>query len=257
MITAAMIYDEIHRSAPFDTAMSFDNVGILVGDPDAPAEKVLLALDATVPVIQEAVSVGASLIITHHPVIFHPLKRIEPDSIPYLAIRHGITILSAHTNLDIAPGGVNDTLAEQIGVTEDQRFDEHCALLGHLSEPLSVTDWAVRIQNRLGLNGLRFTDHHRMLNRILVSCGAGGDNIFLAAGCGADALVTGEIKHHEIIFANDHHIAVFDLGHFGSERAIIPVLCRKLQQQFPDTSFLCAASDTDNLQYLSPGGTFK
>lgn len=251
MIKAAEIFQYINDIAPFDTAMSFDNVGILIGSREAESKRVLLALDASRAVIEEAKEKQAGIVITHHPVIFNPLKRLMEQSVPYAAARYGITIISAHTNLDVARGGVNDTLAGCIGVEPEQFFDEDCALLGIIDTEMTARGFAERIRDRMKLRGLRYTDCDHGIRKVMVSCGAGGSNIFLAAELGADAFVTGEIKHHEIVFANDNGIAVFDLGHFQSEDAVIPLLAQKLAGRFPETEFIVSENDNDGVSYLA------
>lgn len=249
MATAKQIYDYIDSIAPFETAMSFDNVGILTGSSDASSDVVLVALDATNAVIEEAAAKGAGIIVTHHPIIFHPLKKLACDNPAYLAARYGITIISAHTNLDISRNGVNATLSHRVGVQEIQRFEEHCAILGTVNGYESVVDYAQHIMNTMKLPGLRFTDRGAC-QRVLVSCGAGGDNIELAAAVGADTLVTGEIKHSHIMYANDHNISVIDLGHFGSEGMIVPIVATLLAVRFAGTKFIRAESDNDGMKYL-------
>lgn len=244
------IYDYINSFAPFDSAMGFDNVGILVGDKNAGSKKVVVALDATADVLKEAYELGARIVVSHHPVIFHALKQLDSKSAPFLAAKYGITVISAHTNLDIASGGVNDSLAETAGVIIDERFPEECALLGHLENRMTCREFAESVKKSLGLAGLRFTDNGRSIQKILVACGAGGDSVVLADELGADAVLTGEIKHNYIMYANDNRIAVFDAGHFGSEGLIIPKLLNKLSERFPDTEFIRATSDTDGIIYF-------
>ena len=245
------LYEYINSFAPFDTAMSFDNVGILVGDKNARSEKVVLALDATAEVLREAYEAGAKIVVTHHPVIFNAIKSLDCESAPFLAAKYGITVLSAHTNLDIAEGGVNDSLAEAAGIVPDEKIAGECAISGHLEKGMSCREFAESLKNRLGLSGLRFTDNGRSIKKIMVACGAGGDSVVFAGEVGADAILTGEIKHHHILFANDRKIAVFDLGHFGSEGLIIPKLMDMLSRRFPDTEFIRAAADTDGMIYCS------
>ena len=120
MATVKDIYNIVDEFAPFSMQMNFDNAGLLVGSEDAPVERVLLSLDITLPVIKEAEQVGAQLILAHHPVIFHPVKSLlagDPTADKLIAlVRKGIAALCAHTNLDVAVGGVNDALAEKIGL---------------------------------------------------------------------------------------------------------------------------------------------
>lgn len=250
MATAKQIYDYIDSIAPFETAMSFDNVGILTGSEDSSSDIVMVALDATNAVIEEAAAKGAGIIVTHHPIIFHPLKRLSCDNPAYLAARYGITVISAHTNLDISRNGVNATLSHRVGVQEVQRFEEHCAILGNVNGFECAADYAQHIMSTMKLPGLRFTDKGTC-RKVLVSCGAGGDNAELAVSVGADTLVTGEIKHSHIMYANDHNISVIDLGHFGSEGMIVPIIATLLAVKFSGTKFIRAESDNDGMQYLS------
>ena len=252
MVSAKEIYDFIDSFAPFDTAMDFDNVGILVGDSRCESDCVLLALDVSPSVIDEAVSCNSKIIVTHHPVIFNPIKKLYEQDVVYLAARHGITIISAHTNLDIAQSGVNETLAKAIGVEIQDHYPEDCALMGKV-EATDCKDFAKSICEKLSLEGLRYTDTGSVIEKVMVSCGAGGSNIFLAARCGVQAFVTGEIKHHEIMFANSAGISVFDLGHYGSEDLIIPSLAVRLSVKFPEAVFRQAKADTDMIKYYSGG----
>ncbi len=251
MTTAKEIYDFINGFAPFDTQMSFDNAGLLIGDENTASDMVIVSLDVTSEVIQEACRKNAKIIVTHHPVIFNPLKTISSHSVPYMAAKSNITIISAHTNLDIARGGVNDTLAECAGVIAEKYFDDVCMLTGHLEEPTYSTAFAADLMNTLDISGMRFTDVCPKIYKVAVSCGAGGNNIFLAQKQGVDAFITGEMKHHEILFANEHNISVFDLGHFNSEDLIIPKLVSSLSNFFPDTIFQKSEIFSDKLIYLN------
>ena len=122
--TVGDVYRLIDQFAPFSLAEDWDNPGLLVGSPDLTVTKALLAMDVTPAVIEEAAKTGAELIVTHHPVIFSPIKRVEAGSIVYNLIRNGISVISAHTNLDIAEGGVNDCLAECLGLCNIKGLEE-------------------------------------------------------------------------------------------------------------------------------------
>lgn len=250
MIAAREIMNYINEIAPFSTAMSFDNSGLLIGDTEQTSETVLLALDVTSEVIEEAVDSGAKIIISHHPVIFNPLKSIEKNSIPYLVVKNDITVISAHTNLDIAEAGVNNTLADYVGVVSENGTDSECLLIGELEKEISSEEFAYRIKSALSCRGLRYSKRNGTIKRVGISCGAGGSNIFAAESAGAEAFVTGEIKHHEILFANEKNIAVFDIGHFRSEDMIIPELALILGEKFTDTVFKQAEGDKDKMIYI-------
>ena len=249
MIKAKDIYDFIDTFAPFETQMSFDNAGLITGDENAVSDTVIVTLDVTAEVIQEAIEHNANIIVSHHPVIFYPTKSLASDSVPFLCARHNMTVISAHTNLDFSKGGVNDTLAELSGVIADEYSADGCTIIGHLEKPVSCRDFAKLLKENLHISGLRYTDTG-MIQKIAVSCGAGGENISAAKKYGADGFITGEIKHHQIIYANDHDIAVFDLGHFNSENLIIPKLVKKLSEKFPDTNFIQSQTFSDKLIYL-------
>ena len=247
MTTAKNIYDFINGFAPFETQMHFDNAGLLIGSENTLSHTVILSLDLTSDVIKEAVQKNAKIIITHHPVIFNPLKSILSEIAVFKCIQNNITVISAHTNLDIAKNGVNEALADYAGVTADEYFNDDCMIFGHLEKPAQCKTLADSLKRNI--SGLRYTDTG-MIQKIAVSCGAGGGNIFLAKKCGADGFITGEIKHHEIIFANENNIAVFDLGHFNSENLIIPRLSKMLSDNFPDTAFLPSETFSDKLIYV-------
>lgn len=250
MTNAKNILDCINSFAPFDTQMSFDNSGLLTGDENAVSDKIIVTLDVTREVIEQAVSENAGIIISHHPVIFNPIKSLLSSSVPFLCAKNGLTVISAHTNLDIAPNGVNDTLAKLCGVVPDKYLNDDCLIFGHLPSTMDCPTFARYIKNSLNISGLRFSDSGKNISKIAVACGAGGNNVFLARKYSADAIITGEIKHHEIIFANDNNIAVFDLGHFNSENIIIPELVKKLSEQFPDITFI-ESNFTDKMNYIN------
>lgn len=123
-MTINEIRSYINTFAPFSSAMSYDNVGVLIGSGEIEVTKAVVSLDATMETLEYAVAVGANLVITHHPVIFDPIKKISADSVVYQYIRHGVAVLSAHTNLDMAKGGLNDLLAKRLDLTSISGFDE-------------------------------------------------------------------------------------------------------------------------------------
>ena len=251
MITAGEIYDYIDSFAPFETAMGFDNVGLLVGSRKKETDKVLVSLDVTSRTISEATEIGAGIIISHHPIIFNPLRTLSSDSIPYLAVSSGITVISAHTNLDIADGGVNDTLAKKAGVIFESGTDVSCRLFGEFeSEYENASEAAEELCKNLNCKGIRFTRRSGAIKSVCVACGAGGDSIFAAAEMEVDALITGEIKHHELIYANERNIAVFDVGHYCSEAMIVDELVKRLSEKFSSACFVVSETGGDGAEYL-------
>ena len=239
--------------APLGNAMDFDNCGLLVGDADAPVSRALVTLDINADAVAEAAALGCELIISHHPVIFHPLRRLGTQSVPYLLARAGIAAVCMHTNLDLGEKfGVNICLGQAAGLREVRRAPlGECLFFGELEEEIPSRTLAERVRENLGCEGLRYTEGKGTVRTVAVASGAGGSEIFDAAAIGADALVTGEIKHHEINAANELCVAVIDAGHFKSEDIVINPLTERLRAAFPDTEFTKCKSYSDKIKYLS------
>lgn len=349
MKTVRDIYRFIDNLAPFSTAMDFDNCGLQVGSFDRPVSKVLLALDVTHDVVKEAKKSAVDLIISHHPVIFKPLRRILSDSVEYSLVRAGIDLISAHTNLDMAEGGVNTCLAQRLTLSntaplsiyssqnyekivvfvprdfadavrdamtthgagvlgeysrcsfscsgvgafcpsdaanpfcgqngEFETFEEEkiemicapdktqqviaamrkvhpyetpafdifetkavkrdvsCGLIGDLPSKMSPDEFAVFVKQRLKCKGIRYTRGENPVKRVAVCSGAGGMQLDDAIRCQADAFVTGEVKHHELLRAQSAGITLVDAGHYNTEDVVIAPLAEKLAQNFPQVQF--------------------
>lgn len=251
MTKAKDIFDYIQQFAPLSLAMPYDNCGILVGDSEKEVSKVVVTLDITSEVIDEAVSKGAELIISHHPIIFSPLKAVEIDSCVYKLIQNGITALCMHTNLDLSQeNGVNITLGKALGLENISVVEGECLLTGELQTELSAKEFALYVKERLDCRGVRFTKGKKSIKKVAVACGAGGDYVFNCEKLGADAFVTGEIKHHQIIKANEIGLTVVDAGHYKTEDVIIPVLVRLLSEKFANTEFYKSEVFNDNVFYL-------
>ena len=252
MTTAGKILEWFENFAPLDSAMDFDNVGLLVGDGNAPVASALLALDITPSVVEEAERLGCGLIISHHPVIFSPLKRVDSRSVPYMLAQRGIAAVCMHTNLDLSESfGVNTCLAKAVGVREPQKSPlGECLFIGELEHAIGIAEFALTVKNALGCEGLRYTNAKPTVRVVAVSSGAGGSEIYAAAEAGADVLVTGEIKHHELNFANEAGVSVIDAGHFKSEDIVISPLQKYLSAAFPDTKFTKSSTYGDRIKYI-------
>lgn len=246
------ILDFFEKFAPVATAMDFDNCGLLAGSEDDCFERVLVALDITPEVVSEAKSLGCGLIISHHPVIFSPIKRLDSKSVPYLLAAEGIAAICMHTNLDLSEEfGVNVCLAKAAGVSSPRKSNlGECLFFGELENEIEIYAFAKNVKDSLGCEGLRYTDVKKSVKRVAVSSGAGGSEVFAAAAEGADVLVTGEIKHHEINSANGLGISIVDAGHFKSEDVVILPLIKKLEREFDDIVFTKSKSYTDNIKFL-------
>ena len=218
--------------APFELAEEWDNVGLLFGHAQAEVTRVLVALDLTQGVLDEARALGAQLIVTHHPIMFSARKRVtDEDREGRLMLgmaEAGIAHIAAHTNLDAAPGGVNDTLMAAMGAANI--VGEGCVRAGDLPEGTTLGALAARAERRLRgpvrVYGAKDTPVHR-----LGCCsGAGGSEIAEAKALGADCFITGEVRHHEALGAVDGGMCVLEAGHFETENPVCEVLAQALQK---------------------------
>ena len=252
MTTVSEILEFFESFAPVGTAMDFDNVGLLIGDKSAEVSRALLTLDITAETVDEAAALGCELIISHHPVIFQPLKRINTRDAAYMLANRGISAVCMHTNLDLSEEfGVNTALADALGVKNLRRSAVgECLFIGELEERTDILSFAQSAKAALGCEGLRYTDAKPAVKTVAVSSGAGGSEIFAAAEEGADVLVTGEIKHHEINAANALGVDVIDAGHFKSEDIVIFPLKKRLEASFSDIVFTKSKVYTDKVKYL-------
>lgn len=237
MTTVQDIYDKLCEKAPLDLQMSFDNSGFLFGRASCEVNKVLLVLDVTSKVVDEAISMGVQLIISHHPVIFNPLKCITDEKLLRLA-ENSIAVISMHTNLDIAHGGVNDVLLSILGAEGGEALDQDgCGRIGHIKEAVELGEFLELCKQRLNTKGLRYYDAGRKVHKIAVMGGAGGDFVQLAYDFGCDTYITSDIKYNRFLEAEEIGINLIDADHFCTENPVIPVLCNYLSASFPDTEF--------------------
>jgi len=241
MTTIQQVFDFIDSFAPFDTALSDDNPGLLVGGGNHPVTGIAVALDITGHCIDRAIRQNCNLIVSHHPVIFRPLKNIGAWSLPYLLVRGGLSAICAHTNLDAATGGVNDALAAALGLSEiDSLADPKTpgkppiARVGNLPVSMSGTELARYTKTKLGTAAVRFTEGGKTITRVAVCGGAGIDLMNPAMDGGAQALITGDVRHHEFLEARHNGFTLIDAGHFETEVVVVRPLCERLKARFPE-----------------------
>ena len=230
-MTVRDLYDLLDRVAPFETQADFDNSGFLVGSAAQEVTCVLFALDVTERVIDEAVSLGAQLIITHHPLMFSPVRRLTDEDFEGRLIRRlvreNISLIAVHTCLDQAPGGINDALAELCGL--EDVAGEGFFRCGTLPEPLAARDYAALLRQRLGDAVRLMGPGDAVVRRVGLCSGGGGDEWAAAAEAGCDAFVSGEIKHHQALAMADSGIVGLECGHFATEEPGIRALAAALQ----------------------------
>ena len=225
------ILNYIDDLAPFETQDSFDNSGLLVGDPAWEVRGIHVAMDVTSSVLDEAIQCGANLIVTHHPMMFAARKRlVETDSEAKLLcrmIRHEIALIAAHTNLDQAPGGINDVLAKAIGLTNIT--GEAYVRIGDLPAPMTAEAFARQAGDALRAVVRIMGQPEKEIYRVAVTSGAGSDSVKDALALGADAFLTGEAKHHHALEAAEAGMIIFEAGHHATEEPGIFALADALQ----------------------------
>ncbi|MBQ8554876.1 MAG: Nif3-like dinuclear metal center hexameric protein [Clostridia bacterium] len=233
MLTVQQVYELINARAPFETQVTYDNSGLLVGDPCREVTGIHLALDVTAYVIDEAIAKGANLIVTHHPLMFSPIKSLtETDVQSRLLcrlVRAGISLISAHTNLDQAQGGVNDTLCSALGLIHVT--GEGFVRVGDLPSPMAANALAAHIRQALG-DVVRVTGaSEQVITRVGVCSGSGSDEWPSAAAMGAQAFITGEAKHHHALEAAQCGVVMLEAGHYATEAPGIFALADALQNE--------------------------
>ena len=256
MITVRDVESFLYTWAPAGLAASWDNVGLLVGDPVREVKRILTTLDITESVVEEAVQTGADLIVSHHPVMncaWHPVQTLRSDDrqgrILTGLVENRISAICMHTNLDAAEGGVNDVLAEKLGLLDTQPLtEEKIGRVGTLKCELPLVDFTRFVVELLGCNGLRFTDCGKAVHRVAVGGGACGDYIAQAIALGCDTFVTSDLRYHD--FLDTKELNLIDAGHFPTEQLIVPELCRRLQAAFSAVSVSTSISHkSEVIQY--------
>lgn len=236
MITVRMISDFINEIAPYETKCEWDNCGLLTGDSDCEVKKIGLALDLTSETLENAKHDGVNLIITHHPIIFKAQKSFLKGNPAYELAKSGINAISAHTCFDCASGGVNDVLSKILLLTDCYGIETaDCALpmvrIGK-SKEYEPEEFANFVAERLKAT-VRFVDGGKKISSVAVCAGAGMCFLDEVIAAGADAYVTGDISHHEMIDAKEKGITVVAGGHFETENPAMAELEKMINKRFP------------------------
>ena len=254
-MTVQDIYDLLNAVAPFEAQEPYDNSGLLVGSPGREVTGILVALDVTEPVIREAVSLGANLIVTHHPLMFSPIRRLTDETcegrlLLHLA-REEISLIASHTCLDQAPGGINDALAECCALLEVE--GEGFVRVGMLPRPMKAADLRMYLGAALDTEVRLMGDPSREVRRLGLCSGAGGDLWREAVRLGADAFLSGEIKHHLALEMADEGIPCFECGHWATEVPGIFALADALQSALDQVQYNLHVFKSAWGAYSAPG----
>ena len=233
------VYNALNQIAPFSTAEEWDNCGLLLGNENDECKKVLVCLDVTNRTVEKAISLNADLIVSHHPVIFDPLKSIDYKSLVATLIKNNIAVISAHTNLDIAKGGVNDTLCEILNLTpinNTPSLVKICECDGFEN----AREFAKFVKEKLPTNELLFTNCQKPIKTVAVCGGSGGSFLKEVIESGADAYLSGELKHNVVLELFDNGISAIMGGHFSTEVVVCAPLTKRLSQMLPEIEFVNA-----------------
>lgn len=243
----------IESFAPLSTQEGWDNSGFCIGTPEKEIKGVLVGFDCTEALVKEAISCGADMIVTHHPLIFSGLKKISPDDVVgkavYLAIQNDIVIYAAHTNADKAPGGVNSLFAQRLGLENVEPLDESgLALVGNIPQELSGEEFVQYVKERFDLNSLRCSDPKgRVVRKVAICAGSGASFISAAHKGGADAFISGDISYHH--FFCEEGFMVMDIGHYQSEIEIVDTLFSILRKKLPTFAVFTTSNNNNPIYY--------
>ncbi|MHB8995171.1 MAG: Nif3-like dinuclear metal center hexameric protein [Armatimonadota bacterium] len=270
-VTVKIVSAAIEAIAPLSLAEPWDAVGLQVGNSAAEVSRLLLAVDATLETVAQASAAGAQMIVSHHPLLFSPLSTITAgDPVADVAaelIRRGISLYAAHTNLDVAPRlGTAAALAEVLGLQEPRVLLAGMSATGDemvgagrigAMDATTAGAFAARVAATLGASAVRLLgDVNAPVRQVAVVPGSGGGGLAEATAAGADLLVTGELKHHELLEARARGLIVVLAGHLHTERPVLPLLQRYLFQALPELQVtvsderwpesIVSAADIDN-----------
>jgi dinuclear metal center YbgI/SA1388 family protein len=262
MITVGDVNKLLDEYAPVRLKEGFDNVGLLVGDEDAGVTRVLVALDITAETVKEAVSLGAQLIVSHHPVFFSLSSVTEGDCTGRLVrsmIKNGLSAICMHTNLDKVRGGVNDMLAAALGLRNiklliNEGQDDKGRTYGlcrtcEIAEPMPVAEFIKTVSAALGCKCIRYADAGKPVKKVAVGGGSCGDYIPQVIEAGCDTFVTADLKYHMFLNAPDKNLNLIDAGHYPTENIICPQLRDVISEKFPELSVLISERHDENICY--------
>lgn len=257
-VKVQQVLEILEQIAPPELACSWDNVGLLV-DAGRPVTSIMTALDITADVVRDAAESGCELIVSHHPVIFDPLRRVTAEDVPAMLLQNGISAICMHTNLDAAAGGVNEVLAGIFGMRDPEPFAGGCGRVGSI-EPITVPQLARKAQQELAARcnapdvgpavQVKFADTGKPVRRLAVISGAGGSLFEETLAVGADCLLTGEANHHHACDAKRLGLSLIAAGHYATEFPVTAAVAEKLRAALPGVEVLVSTANKDPYTYL-------
>ena len=262
MATVREIETFLYGLAPKELAMEWDNVGQLLGDPERDVKRVLVSLDITEAVAQEAIDGGCELIVAHHPVMncrWKAVQNVRRDTpqgrLLMKLLCGGVSCVCMHTNLDAAPGGVNDRLAEVLGLSETELLPggDNVCRMGTLPEAVTLREFVGRTMTALRCAGIRYADAGKPVRRVAVGGGACGEYADAALNAGCDTFVTADVKYHGFLDATAAGLNLIDAGHFPTEDPVCETLVTRLRTEFPALRVWKSTLHGDVVRYATSG----
>jgi len=233
----------LNSIAPFELQYDWDNSGVQINLGHESVSKVLVAMEISNDVITEAIDNKADMIITHHPILFNPIKKIDcSDIIQNYIIRlisFDIEVISLHTNFDVAKGGNNDYFMKLCGVEKARELFDQCGRIGQLKEAVTFESFICKLDDSLNHPGIKFNgDLDRKIKTVACCTGAGGDYLAPAIEAGADVFISGDIKHNPAQIAKESGICLVDAGHWGTEQIFTDNFAAQLRQKAKSITIL-------------------
>ena len=251
----------LEEFAPLDWQAEYDNAGLIVGDVDAATDIALVCVDITEAVLEEAIELGAGLVIAHHPVIFHPLKHITGgtyiERVVARAIRHNVALYACHTNLDAAKGGMSFRLGNLLGLQNvsildpSGRFpDVGFGIVGELEKEMPAMEFLGYVKTKLGLKSMRYSDITQpLVSRVALCTGAGASMAVMAKCAGAQVYISSDFKYNDFLDA-DRELVIADVGHFESEYCAIDLICDIITKKIPNFALRKSQRSVNPVNYL-------
>lgn len=258
-MTVKQITEAIEEFAPLALQESYDNSGLIVGQSDRHVRSALVCVDITEPVIREAIETGAEMIISHHPAIFHAIKRLNSASyierVVETAVKHDIALYACHTNLDSAGGGMSFRLADILGIRNPAvlapRTDK-CSGFGIVGDiqPTGAVEFLSHVKRSLGIKAIRYSDTvFETINRVALCTGAGASLADDAREAGAQLYIAADFKYNDFLDA-DRDLIIADIGHFESEYCAIELIIDIIRKKFPNFALHKSKCSRNPINYL-------
>ncbi len=257
------ISKKIEKMAPVFLKEDYDNVGIMVGDPSQDVKKVLLALDCTSEVIDEAIENNCDMIIAHHPLLFRRPKSIVKGELLgdkiFKLIKEDITLYACHTNLDSSRNGINETIVKMLGFDSSEIIEPHdkdlykdCGIgrIIRLDASIRLDDVIENVKKNLNINNLRIARGREEINTIAVINGSGQDFFNAAQRLGADCIITGDTTYHFVSDFKEMGVSIIDAGHFGTEFIVFLKTLEFLKNEFKDVEFINSNKSKDPYEFV-------